>query len=131
MKTPILVLLLGTLVLTLQGCTIYPTHASGSVAVHDHHNQVNLRFSDYQRRYIEHYYGHPKPQHYRVPPSYYQRYHQHERLPKQYRPKPISRDLNRHFPSLPKGYARVMIGNDMAIMNTRTRVLSDIIWQIR
>jgi len=137
MITRSLITLLGLALLTLQGCTIYPSHSRTAVAVHDHNAHLRLSFSDYERRYIQQYYGHQKPVRYqppkrhKVPPEYTQRYHRYKALPNQYRPQPISRDLNRRLTPLPKGYSRVMIGKDMAIMNQRTRVLSDIMWQVR
>ena len=131
MRTRFTLLILSLFLLTLQGCTIYPTHSQTSVGVYDQNVRLNLLFTDYDRRYIQQYYGHRKKPHGRIPPGYYQRYNRHKVLPSHYRPIPIPRELDRRLSPLPSGYIRVMIGNDIAIMNTRTRVLYDIMWQIR
>lgn len=122
---------LATAALLLQGCTIYPSHSSTRVSAQYQTSGAHLHFSDYDRRYIQQYYGHRQPSSHKVPPSYYQRYNRYQKLPPKYRPKPLNRELNRKLSRLPTGYTRVRIGNDIAIMNTRTRVLSDIMWRIR
>ena len=130
MRTRPIILVLALFLLGLQGCTIYPTQTRAAVSVHEPNMHVKLVFTDYDRRYIQSYYGHRKP-HGKVPPGHYKRYSRHKPLPSHYRPIPIPRELNRRLTPLPAGYIRVMIGNDLAIMNTRTRVLYDIMWSIR
>ena len=131
MRTRSIILVLALFMLILQGCTVYPTHSRTAIGVHDQNIRLNLMFTDYDRRYIQQYYGHHKLHHRKVPPGYYQRYKRHNALPSHYRPIPISRELDRRLTPLPSGYIRVMIGDDMAIMDTRTRILYDIMWQIR
>jgi len=124
-------LLLALFTLVLQGCTVYPTHTRTAVSMHDQHIGLKLVFTDYDRSYIQKFYGFRHPPRGKLPPGYYKRYHRQKALPGHYRPVPIPRDLDRRLTPLPSGYIRVMIGNDMAIMNTRTRVLYDIMWAIR
>jgi hypothetical protein len=93
--------------------------------------RVSLAFSDYDRQRIFNYYGHPRKHHKPIPPGYYKRYQKHRPLPGRYASRPLPYELNRHLTRLPRDYAYVLIGNDIAIMNLRTRVLFDILWFVR
>jgi len=127
------ILLLATLssLVVLAGCSPY-----SSVQVKTQHRispstTVSLYFSDSDRsiirNYYVNYYGFK-----RVPPGHYKRrgrpFQRHQPLPPNMHYQPIPYELNRRLPPLPQGYIRIRIGEDIAIMNTRTRVILDTMW---
>lgn len=115
----------------LSACTSYPTASRGMVETHSDNLHMRLVFTDYDRQHIFRYFGHPRRPHGRIPPGHYKRFHRHKPLPRGLHPRPIPRELDRRLSPLPSGYVRVIIGDDIAIMNTRTRVIYDVIWSIR
>lgn len=117
--------------LLLTACSVYPTSTSGSLQTRSDNVYLKIGFSDYDRNRIFRYYGYPHKRHGRIPPGYYKRYHRHKPLPHSFHPHPLPWELERHLTPLPSGYIRVMIGNDIAIMNTRTRIIYDVLWSIR
>lgn len=125
---------LGLLIIStllLSGCYPY-----SSVQVKTQH-QINpnttlsLYFSDVDRARIRHYYVN----HYgfkKVPPGHLKRkgrpFQRNKALPSFLRYQSIPYELDRQLRPLPQGYIRIRVGEDIAIMNTRTRVIYDVMW---
>lgn len=127
----VLFLVASTSVL-LVGCVSEPRY--GEVVVHDQHVSMRVVFTDHDRRLIREYY---EPRYKKLPPgqakkgwippghAWRVRANQpvHEEAYWRYVPYELDRRLSR----LPSEYVRVVIGTDVAIMNTRTRVVVDVL----
>lgn len=128
----LVVLLAAALAPALIGCETGPRY--GEVAVHDPHYSVRGVFTDHDRRLIHDYYA---PRYKKLPPGQIKK----GRLPPGHawraRPnQPIHEDaqwrylpyaLDQRLSRLPPEYVRIMIGTDVAIMNSRTRVVVDVL----
>jgi hypothetical protein len=126
------VLLAAVLAPALVGCETGPRY--GEVAVRDPHYSVRVVFTDHDRRLIHDYYA---PRYQKLPPGQVKK----GRLPPGHawrvRPnQPIHEDaqwrylpyaLDQRLSRLPPEYVRIVIGTDVAIMNTRTRVVVDVL----
>lgn len=117
--------------LFLYGCTVYPTGSSARVYTQTDNVSLSLAFNDYDRSRIFHYYGYPHRGRKPLPPGHYKRFERHKPLPPGFYPRPLPSELDHNLSPLPSGYIRVIIGDDIAIMNTRTRVIYDVLWGIR
>lgn len=98
---------------------------------------VRVVFSDHDRMvirdYYRHYYRNLPPglaKQGKVPPGHAYRMRRHQGVPRdvtwQYLPSDVERRLHR----LPEGYVRVVIGTDVGILHTRSRVVLDVIGDI-
>lgn len=126
------IVVLGVAAVALVGCETGPRY--GEVAVRDPHYSVRVVFTDHDRRLIHDYY---EPRYKKLPPGQVKK----GRLPPGHawrvRPnQPIHEDAQLRYPPyaldqrlsrLPPEYVRVIIGTDLVIMNTRTRVAVDIL----
>ncbi|MFO7542523.1 MAG: hypothetical protein R6W97_06910 [Thiobacillus sp.] len=135
MKRRLFVLFTLAAIAGLPGCEIWPRH--GDVHVRDRNYDVRVVFSDVDRRIIRDYYvtdyrrlppGQVK--HGRLPPGQAYKMKRQQGIPPGiswgYLPPTVESRLSR----LPEGYVRVVIGADVAILNTRTRVVVDLIESI-
>lgn len=116
----------------LAGCETPPRY--GEVRVHERDYDVRVVFSDRDRAIIRDYYrgnyrGLPPglAKQGKIPPGHAFRMQRHQGIPPgvawDYLPAEVERRLSR----LPDGYVRVVIGTDVAILHTRTRVVLDVI----
>jgi hypothetical protein len=124
-----LVLLVAALV---GGCTS-PTYTSGRVGYYDRHASVDIIFDGHDRRLIRNYfYKHRK----RLPPGLAKRDRlppglaKRDRLPPGLGGHPLPHDLERQLRRLPDGYVRLRMGKDIVLMDSRSRVVFDIIFDI-
>jgi len=131
----LVVLLAAALAPALIGCETGPRY--GEVAVRDPYYSVRGVFTDHDRRLIHDYYA---PRYKKLPPGQVKK----GRLPPGHawraRPnQPIHEDaqwrylpyaLDQRLSRLPPEYVRVIIGTDVVIMNSRTRVVVDILEDI-
>lgn len=119
----------------LAGCETYPYE--GDVRVQDRDYDVRVVFSDRDRAIIQDYYR----AHYRslppglakkgkIPPGHAARLRRHQGVPHGVTWDYLPADVERRLDRLPDGYARVVIGADIAILHTRTRVVLDLIEDI-
>lgn len=119
----------------LAGCETLPY--SGDVRVHEPGYDVHVAFSDADRRIIRDFYredyrrlppGLAKKG--KVPPGHAYKLRRNQGVPPDihwdYLPPEVERRLSR----LPDGYVRVVIGADVAILHTRTRVVIDLLEDI-
>ncbi|HEY0664186.1 MAG TPA: hypothetical protein VGD18_06230 [Thiobacillaceae bacterium] len=116
----------------LTGCYSDPYY--GDVRVHDRDYDVRVAFSDRDRVIIHDYYR----DYYRslppglakkgkVPPGHAFRMRRNYGVPPDVAWEHLPADVERRLSRLPDGYARIVIGADVGIMNTRTRVVVDLL----
>lgn len=121
----------GLAVLALGGCA---TNAitSGRVVIQDDHSRVALSIGERDRaiiaRYYERYrYGKKVPpglarRNGGLPPGLAKR----DRLPPGLEGRGLPQDLERELSPVPRGYVRVVLGRDIVLMESKTRVVIDI-----
>jgi hypothetical protein len=130
------------LLMSLSACTA-PTHSKTVVGVHSPGVVARIIFSDAERTQIKQYYythpsqRHPKPYGHRPghPSPYggyntHRPYQLHQPLPPHIAYQRLPHTLEHNFARLPADYVRIVIGGDVLIMNVRTRVLYDAIWDV-
>ena len=119
----------------LAGCEIHPRHAE--VRVHERDYDVRVVFSDSDRRIIREYYredyrrlppGLAKKG--KIPPGHAYKFRRYQSVPPDVTWHYLGPDIERRLSRLPDGYVRVIIGADVAILNTRTRVIVDLLEDI-
>jgi hypothetical protein len=126
--------------LLLAGCQGEPTiYGQGGVVVRDGHSSVAIVFSESDRHHIHDYY--------QAHHDYYRRYKplppglaKREQLPPglaKKQPLPpglhgyrLPYELDRRLSRLPEGIVRLRIGTDIVLMESRTRLILDIIRDI-
>lgn len=122
-------------VLLLSGCETLPG-ISGQVGVSSPHAAVSVAFSDRDRQMISDYYagqarsGRTPPglaKRDRLPPGLEKQLRRNGELPPGLQGRGLPGDLEARLSRLPAGYARVVIGGDIVLSNTRTRVVVDIL----
>ncbi|MDT3705365.1 MAG: hypothetical protein ROZ09_00965 [Thiobacillus sp.] len=131
MKTTITALLaVAALSGGLAGCHPY----YGDARVHDRDYDVRVAFTDHDRVVIRDYYrdydrslppGLAKKG--KVPPGHAYKLQRNQGVPRDVAWQHLPPDVERRLSRLPEGYARIVIGADAAIMNTRTRVVVDVL----
>ena len=107
---------------------------SGGVVIEDDHTQIGVRISSRDREQIQHYYAHAhNAQQKKVPPGLAKRggslppgLAKRDVLPIGLQERGLPADLERRLSRLPEGYVRVVVGTDIVLMKTRTRVIIDI-----
>jgi hypothetical protein len=130
MTTRSTALLLALALAGLAGCEAYPPR--GDVRVHDRDYDVRVVFSDRDRSILRDYYrdyrlppGLAKKG--KVPPGHAYRLQRQQSLPPGANWEYLPADLDRRLSRLPEGYVRIVVGGDVAILHTRTRVVLDVV----
>lgn len=107
---------------------------SGRVVIQDRHTQVAVSFNSRDRELIEEYYGKHRK---RLPPGLAKRrgglppgLAKHDKLPPGLERDPLPRELDARLSTLPSGYVRVRIGQDIVLLDGRTHVVLDVIYGI-
>lgn len=122
----------------LAGCESLPGRTSGKVVVKDKNTTVAVVFSDRDRQLIaEHYAGKKKKKlppglakKDRLPPGLEKQLRKNGELPPGLAGRELPPDLETRLSKLPPSYVRVVIGTDVVLKNTRTRVIVDIVKDI-
>lgn len=131
-KTRISVLLAAAALASgLAGCYAQPYY--GDVQVHDRDYDVRVAFTDHDRVVIRDYYRRLPPglaKKGKVPPGHAYRMRRNDGIPPDVAWEYLPPDVESRLSRLPDGYARIVIGADVAIMNTRTRVVVDLLEDI-
>lgn len=117
----------------LGGCETYPPR-HGEVVVRDRDFDVRVVFSDRDRAIIRDWYevrrrslppGLAKQG--KLPPGHAKRWGPRDILPPGLAYRYLPTELERRLSRLPEGYVRVIVDTDIYIMNTRTRVIFDVL----
>lgn len=119
----------------LTGCETPPYH--GDVQVRDRGYDVRVVFSDSDRRIIRDHYredyrrlppGLAKKG--KIPPGHAFKLRRNQSVPPNINWDRLPSDVERRLSRLPDGFVRVIIGADVGILNTRTRVVVDLLEDI-
>ncbi|WP_137894946.1 hypothetical protein [Ramlibacter sp. 2FC] len=118
--------------LLISGCETMPGVA-GQVGIAGPNAAVSVAFSDRDRQLISEYYAAPArrappglAKRDRLPPGLEKQLQRNGRLPPGLQGRGLPGDLEARLTRLPEGYARIVIGGDIVISNTRTQVVVDI-----
>lgn len=122
------------LIASVGGCATYP-RTSGRVVVEGKDTRVEVVFTDRDRRLIREYYHrrHLPPglaKRSSLPPGLRKQVQRRGQLPPGLRGKGLPDELEVKLSRLPEGYVRVQVGVDIVLMNTRTRVIVDVVKDI-
>ena len=123
----------------MAGCATSPTLDSGTIAIENENIRGVIVFSDSDRDTIRHYYkgrkkiksmppGLAKKQ--ELPPGLQKHIHKHGELPPGLEGRRLPLDLGRKLSPLPPGYARLRVGGDIVLLDEKTRVVLDVIWDV-
>lgn len=126
-------LFVAALATLVAGCAAIGA-TSGRVVIQDENTQVAVSFSSHDRALIEEYYGKHKK---RLPPGLAKRrgglppgLAKRDRLPPGLQRDPLPRELDARLSTLPSGYIRVRVGQDIVLLDGRTHVVIDVIYGI-
>jgi len=118
--------------LLMSGCETMPG-IGGQIGIAGPNAAVSVAFSDRDRRLISEYYAAPArrvppglAKRERLPPGLEKQLQRNGRLPPGLQGRGLPGDLEARLTRLPEGYARIVIGGDIVISNTRTQVVVDI-----
>ena len=133
MKTRLTAVLLACAALPgLTGCETRPSY--GEVRVHDRNYDARVVFSDKDRAVIRDYYrssyrGLPPglAKQGKVPPGHAFKLARHQSIPPGIAWKSLPASLEQRLSRLPDGYVRIVIGTELGILHTRTRIVLDVI----
>ncbi|MHB1145211.1 MAG: hypothetical protein ACYCZS_09965 [Thiobacillus sp.] len=136
MKNYLSAFLVAALLAGLAGCVSPPRY--GEARAHERDYDVRVVFSDRDRAIIRDYYrsdyrrlppGLAKQG--KIPPGHAFRMQRQQAIPPGVAWENLPTDVERRLSRLPEGYVRVVIGADVAILHTRTRVVLDVVEALR
>jgi hypothetical protein len=121
------------------GCMTTPTVDSGEVAIETEDMRVVMVFSDNDRSRIREYYsktgesktvppGLAKKK--KLPPGLQKHIEKNGQLPPGLEGRRLSSGLERNLSRLPAGFVRLQVGGDIVLLNEKTRVVLDVIWDV-
>lgn len=132
-KTVLIGITLLIIAPSLTGCETFQPR-QGEIGVGGRSGHVRVIFSDSDRAYINEYYtrkykGLPPglAKKGKIPPGHAMQMQRDGLLPPGVSYNHLPSDLERRLSRLPEGYARIVVGGDIGIMDTRTRVVVDLI----
>jgi hypothetical protein len=120
----------------LVGCETNPYYGNGPAYAGDY--DLRVIFTDRDRAILRDYYrdayrrlppGLAKQG--KIPPGHAFRLRRHQAVPPGMTWEPLPADVERRLSHLPEGYVHVVIGADVAILHTRTRVVLDVVDDLR
>jgi hypothetical protein len=123
----------------LAACTVNPNVERGTIAVEDKNFRSSLIFSAYDREKIIYHYkkgrelqgippGLAKKQ--ELPPGLQKHIKKHGKLPPGLEARRLPESLERTLDRLPEGYVRMKVGGDVVLMDEKTRVVFDVVWNV-
>jgi len=139
MRLSVLVLILFGATVLLNSCQTHATRStSGGITVRTPSSTASVVFSDRDRQIINEYYTNTRAK--KVPPGIAKRDNlppglakqvvRNGSLPPGLQGRVLPLDLETQLSQLPDGHAREIIGADIAILNTTTQVVTDVIKDI-
>ena len=121
--------------LMLSGCASY-TATSGQVVIKDDDTTIDMRIGDHDRALIRDYYKiakHKKDlpsglakRDGNLPPGLAKR----DKLPPGLQGDLLPYDLERQLTRLPSSYVRIRVGEDIVVMDRKTRVMVDVVYGV-
>jgi protein involved in sex pheromone biosynthesis len=111
--------------LMLGGCASY-TATSGQVVIKDDDTSVNVRIGNRDRAFIEDYYKKSAKHNKGLPQGLAKR----DKLPPGLQGDPLPYDLEKQLTRLSSSYVRVRIGQDIVLMDRKTRVMVDVVYGV-
>lgn len=109
---------------------------SGRVSIGNEKTSVDISINPHDRMVIEQYFTSAKKQK-KLPPGLAKRggnlppgLAKRQKLPPGLRGEPLPVELERQLTRLPTNYVRVRVGNDIVLMDGRTRVVFDMVYDI-
>lgn len=122
--------------LMLGGCASYAA-TSGRVVIVDDDSMIDVSINDHDRAQIHDYYEKAGEHHNGLPPGLAKRnghlppgLAKRDKLPPGLHGEPLPHDLERKLSPLPSAYVRVRIGQDIVLMDRKTRVVLDVIYGV-
>ena len=123
----------------IAACVANPNVDSGSIAVENKNIKAVMVFSASDREKIIHYFtsrranktlppGLAKKQ--ELPPGLQKHIEKYGELPPGLEGRSLPEDLERALTRLPKGYIRLKVEGDVVLMNEKTRVVFDVVWDV-
>ena len=122
----------------IYGCQSTPVRTYGSAEVAGDNVRVKVIFSDHDRKIIHQYYSGNKRKKIppglakkkRLPPGLEKQIKKHGKLPPGLEHRYLPHDLERRLERLPGDYVRIRVGTDIVLMETRTRLVLDVITDV-
>jgi len=121
-------------VLFLAGC-VSIVATSDRIAIHDENTSTGNSFTGRDRQIIHHYYKSQRSRRekYKTPPKHARRgdslpygLAKRDQLPPGLYTRELPKDLESQLATLPKNYIRVIVGGDIVIMDSNSRVVIDV-----
>lgn len=139
MNSKLLVVLSILLSAMIAGCATTPRIDSGAIAVENKDIKAAMVFGAGDSEKIHHYYKSRKKEKNlppglakkeKLPPGLEKHIQKHGELPPGLEGRRLPHDLDRTLTRLPEGYVRLKVGGDVVLMNEKTRVVFDVIWDV-
>ena len=128
------ILVLMVIATTLAGCASDRYRPQGGNTVRSDGAQVTIVFSDRDRAEIRRYFAHQLPpglaKRKQLPPGLSKQLATRGTLPPGLSGDRLPADLERRLSRLPDGYARLRVATDVLLLDTRTRVILDMVRDI-
>lgn len=129
----VLALLMGFM---LSGCAAY-TATSGQVVIRDENTAIDVRIDTHDRAIIEDYYKKSVKRKKGLPPGLAKRdgnlppgLAKRDKLPPGLQGEALPYDLEKELVKLPSTYVRVRVGQDIVLLDRKTRVVFDVVYGI-
>ena len=123
----------------LTGCTTTPKIDSGSIEVRTEDISAKVAFNEKDREIIKSYYSHKKKSK-RMPPGLAKKdtpppglqkhIVKHGELPPGLKKRSLPYELENSLTPLPKGFVRLKVGGDVVLMNEKTRIVVDVVFDL-
>jgi len=123
----------------LAGCATTPTVESGGIEIETEDMRAVIVFSDSDRARIRDHYGKTGKsktmppglaKKNELPPGLQKHIDKNGKLPPGLEGRRLAPVLERTLSPLPSGFVRLQVGGDIVLLNEKTRVVLDVIWDV-